>query len=67
MHHVLTTLLVNGLSMASTMTQGRDFPPAPLHGRPSNFGVVLPGVYRSSYPKPEDFAFLAGLKLKTVV
>ncbi|PNY29107.1 Tyrosine-protein phosphatase SIW14 [Tolypocladium capitatum] len=36
-------------------------------GRPPNFGVVVPGVYRSSYPKPEDYGFLQSLKLKTVV
>lgn len=36
-------------------------------GRPDNFGVIEPGVYRSSYPKLEDFAFLQGLKLKTVM
>ncbi|KAJ6439429.1 tyrosine phosphatase [Purpureocillium lavendulum] len=35
--------------------------------RPANFGLVIPGVYRSSYPKPSDYAFLQNLKLKTVV
>ena len=39
----------------------------PLSGRPANFGVVTPGVYRSSYPKREDYDFLAGLGLKTIV
>ncbi|KAK4242186.1 tyrosine phosphatase family-domain-containing protein [Achaetomium macrosporum] len=36
-------------------------------GRPANFGVVVPGVYRSSFPRSEDYAFIEGLKLKTIV
>ncbi|KAK0626971.1 tyrosine phosphatase family-domain-containing protein [Immersiella caudata] len=39
----------------------------PAAGRPLNFGVVVPGVYRSSFPQEEDYAFVEGLKLKTVV
>ncbi|KAL0941567.1 tyrosine phosphatase [Colletotrichum truncatum] len=39
----------------------------PIDGRPINFGVVVPGVYRSSYPKPEDFGFIHNLGLKTIV
>jgi tyrosine-protein phosphatase SIW14 len=39
----------------------------PAAGRPLNFGVVVPGVYRSSFPQAEDYAFVEGLKLKTVV
>lgn len=35
--------------------------------RPHNFGLVIPGVYRSSYPKAEDYEFIQGLKLKTIV
>lgn len=35
--------------------------------RPDNFGLVVPGVYRSSYPKAQDFAFLQNLKLKTII
>ncbi|KAL7926394.1 tyrosine phosphatase family domain-containing protein [Trichoderma austrokoningii] len=44
-----------------------EFPLAPMEGRPINFGLVVPGVYRSSYPKADDYDFLKGLKLKTVV
>lgn len=44
-----------------------DFPSAPLTGRPLNFGVVVPGVYRSSYPKPDDYTYIRDLKLKTIV
>ncbi|OAA55839.1 tyrosine phosphatase family protein [Niveomyces insectorum RCEF 264] len=36
-------------------------------GAPLNFGNVLPGLYRSSYPRPENFKFLEQLKLKTIV
>ncbi|TDZ27878.1 putative tyrosine-protein phosphatase DSP2 [Colletotrichum spinosum] len=39
----------------------------PIDGRPTNFGVVVPGVYRSSFPKPEDFGFFRNLELKTIV
>ncbi|RDW91512.1 hypothetical protein BP5796_02677 [Coleophoma crateriformis] len=36
-------------------------------GRPINFGDVIPGVYRSSFPQTEDYEFLKSLKLKTIV
>ncbi|OLN87292.1 putative tyrosine-protein phosphatase [Colletotrichum chlorophyti] len=39
----------------------------PIDGRPANFGVVVPGVYRSSYPKPDDFGFIRNLGLKSIV
>ncbi|KAL1839820.1 hypothetical protein VTJ49DRAFT_1099 [Mycothermus thermophilus] len=39
----------------------------PSTGRPANFGVVVPGVYRSSFPKAEDYEFIEELKLKTIV
>lgn len=48
-------------------SRASEHPPAPLDGRPHNFGVVVPGVYRSSYPKASDFEYIANLKLKTVV
>jgi tyrosine-protein phosphatase SIW14 len=35
--------------------------------QPHNFGLVIPGVYRSSYPQAPDFAYLQGLKLKTIM
>lgn len=40
---------------------------APEYLPPSNFGMVAPGVYRSSFPKPENFAFLRSLGLKSVL
>ncbi|KAK4189837.1 putative tyrosine-protein phosphatase [Podospora australis] len=39
----------------------------PSDGRPANFGIVVPGVYRSSFPQAEDYGFIEGLKLKTIV
>ena len=39
----------------------------PAESRPANFGVVVPGVYRSSFPQADDYAFIQGLKLKTIV
>ncbi|KAK8038792.1 Tyrosine-protein phosphatase DSP1 [Apiospora rasikravindrae] len=34
---------------------------------PLNFGCVIPGVFRSSYPQAQDLAYLRKLKLKTIV
>ena len=34
---------------------------------PANFGVVVPGVYRSSYPQPQNYGFLKDLRLKTIM
>jgi len=42
----------------------KGLPPGP---RPANFGIVVPGVYRSSFPQSEDYAFIEDLKLKTIV
>lgn len=39
----------------------------PVEGRPANFGMVVPGVYRSSFPTSEDYPFIETLKLKTIV
>ncbi|CAK7230393.1 tyrosine-protein phosphatase siw14 [Sporothrix curviconia] len=36
-------------------------------GAPVNFGFVMPGLFRSSYPRPENYDFLQGLGLKTIV
>jgi hypothetical protein len=32
-----------------------------------NFGTVVPGVYRSSYPRSHHYPFIQSLKLKTIV
>lgn len=34
---------------------------------PSNFGHVNSGIYRSSFPKPENFDFLSTLHLKSIL
>ncbi|CAK7219410.1 tyrosine-protein phosphatase siw14 [Sporothrix bragantina] len=43
-----------------------EIPDVPL-GAPANFGFVMPGLFRSSYPKPENYEYLQGLGLKTIV
>lgn len=32
-----------------------------------NFGSVMPGIYRSSFPKTENFAFMKTLGLKSIL
>ncbi|KAG5984596.1 hypothetical protein E4U55_004147 [Claviceps digitariae] len=54
-------------SSSSTISDSLDHPRPAANRLPINFGLVVPGVYRSSYPKPEDHQFLSSLKLKTVV
>ncbi|KAI1084730.1 tyrosine phosphatase family-domain-containing protein [Whalleya microplaca] len=42
--------------------------PVPFAGTPPvNFGVVLPGLYRSGYPQAANYPFIQGLNLKTIV
>lgn len=55
------------LSSSSSVSDASDYPIPASTGRPLNFGLVIPGVYRSSYPKPENYTFLRDLKLKTMV
>lgn len=69
-HQILTLLsaaAAAGSVISITTDSVLEFALAPMEGRPINFGVVVPGVYRSSYPKADDYAFLKDLKLKTVV
>ncbi|KFA70324.1 hypothetical protein S40285_01761 [Stachybotrys chlorohalonatus IBT 40285] len=49
------------------LSRTAELPQPKNHDRPLNFGIVVPGIYRSSYPKPEDFGFLGNLRLKTIV
>ncbi|KAG5921492.1 hypothetical protein E4U53_003789 [Claviceps sorghi] len=64
----ITSSSSSSSSSLSTISDSSDHHPRPSADRlPVNFGLVVPGVYRSSYPKPEDYHFLGGLKLKTVV
>ncbi|KPM45571.1 hypothetical protein AK830_g964 [Neonectria ditissima] len=62
-----STAMTASSSASSLSSTASGHPAAPLNGRPLNFGIVVPGVYRSSYPKPSDFEYIKGLKLKTVV
>ncbi|CAF1703211.1 unnamed protein product [Brassica oleracea var. botrytis] len=34
---------------------------------PSNFSMVEDGIYRSGFPKPENFGFLATLNLRSII
>ncbi|PHH59241.1 hypothetical protein CDD81_3541 [Ophiocordyceps australis] len=68
----MTTLMTSNATLAgdnktSLTAPTADYPTVPANGHPVNFGVVIPGVYRSSYPKPEDYSFLQRLQLKTVI
>ncbi|KAK9424025.1 putative Tyrosine phosphatase family-domain-containing protein [Seiridium unicorne] len=51
----------------SVMTPERPLSTALATVQPQNFSLVIPGVYRSSYPQAQDFTYLQGLKLKTIV
>ncbi|KAK2590686.1 tyrosine-protein phosphatase siw14 [Conoideocrella luteorostrata] len=55
------------MSSSSSISELSDYSAPAVNGQPLNFGLVVPGVYRSSYPKLEDYDFLKKLKLKTVV
>ncbi|ROV93050.1 hypothetical protein VPNG_09432 [Cytospora leucostoma] len=50
---------------SSLLTESTSVNTSP--GQPINFGTVVPGVYRSSYPREEDYEFIQKLKLKTIV
>lgn len=54
-------------TLLPTIHQSVEYPVVPLEGRPLNFGVIVPGFYRSSYPKQHDFDFIKTLNLKTIV
>lgn len=34
---------------------------------PSNFSMVEDGIYRSGFPKPENFGFLTTLSLRSIM
>jgi len=55
-------------SESKTLELDESQPPTPDgSGRPVNFQVIAPGLYRSSYPLYAHFEKLADLKLKTIV
>ncbi|KIW96750.1 uncharacterized protein Z519_02141 [Cladophialophora bantiana CBS 173.52] len=55
-------------SGSKTIQLDQSQPPTPDGtGRPVNFQVIAPGLYRSSYPQYAHFETLADLGLKTIV
>ncbi|KIW26808.1 uncharacterized protein PV07_06613 [Cladophialophora immunda] len=66
---VATDLADLDLSSGSkTLQLDQSQPPTPDGtGRPVNFQVIAPGLYRSSYPQYAHFETLADLGLKTIV
>ncbi|KIW12435.1 hypothetical protein PV08_09712 [Exophiala spinifera] len=62
---------LEALEVSSTSTinpDDRSQPPTPDgSGRPANFQVIAPGLYRSSYPLYAHFDTLADLELKTII
>lgn len=47
---------------------GPSRPPTPHGpGLPDNFGEVVTGIYRSSFPLPDHFESIKKLNLKTIV
>ncbi|KAL1883949.1 tyrosine-protein phosphatase siw14 [Diaporthe australafricana] len=59
---VSTSSMATENSVSKETTESRN-----ILGQPANFGTVVPGIYRSSYPREADYAFLQKLKLKTIV
>ncbi|OAL37724.1 hypothetical protein AYO20_02901 [Fonsecaea nubica] len=55
-------------SSSKTLQLDQSQPPTPDGtGRPVNFQIIAPGLYRSSYPQYAHFDTLAELGLKTIV
>ena len=51
-----------------TLEHDKSQPPTPDgSGRPANFDVITPGIYRSSFPSFPHFETLADLELKTII
>lgn len=69
--HPLTTTALAFADFHQVYQSARDIaverPRAIECTRPVNFGFVLPGIYRSSYPQTQDYPFLQSLKLKTII
>lgn len=60
--HLVASCLVNAKAASKAASKGKE------EGHPTNFGIISPGaIYRSSFPQPDDYPFLASLKLKTIL
>lgn len=56
----------SSVSIASDISTNVSVEKKPT-GQPTNFGTVVPGVYRSSYPQEADYPFIQKLGLKTIM
>ncbi|KAL2113133.1 hypothetical protein VUR80DRAFT_5212 [Thermomyces stellatus] len=54
--------LTPGMSTPKSMS-----PSPPANGCLANFGVIIPGVYRSAWPTADGYEFMRGLRLKTII
>lgn len=54
--------LTPGMSTPKSMS-----PSPPANGCLANFGVIIPGVYRSAWPTADGYEFMRGLRLKTIM
>lgn len=59
----MTVLSPPPLKMARTAS----YPTMESFTCPDNFAVVTSSVYRSSFPKPENFSYIKKLGLKTIL
>lgn len=56
------------ITSSSSDTSSSSRPSSPFYdGLPANFGEVVRGVYRSSFPQSAHLASLKNLKLKTIM
>jgi protein tyrosine/serine phosphatase len=60
--------LIESDNKSKTIENDQSQPPTPDGtGKPANFQVIAPGLYRSSYPQHVHFRHLADLELKTII
>lgn len=61
--------ILSGTTVSSSQQSGSSTPSAgdQASHRPKNFGTVVGGIYRSSYPQEADYPFLTKLGLKTIM
>lgn len=63
-----TTTLLSLRSTSLTMEEDKSQPPTPDGtGLPTNFHLIGPGIYRSSYPQPAHFSKLKHYRFKTII
>ncbi|MBE3045245.1 hypothetical protein IMZ48_22370 [Candidatus Bathyarchaeota archaeon] len=55
-------------TLTPTMSTPQSMSPTPTaDGCLANFGIVMPGIYRSAWPTREGFEFMRNLGLKTIM